>query len=127
MLTRLLSPRGYETLLLRGQEGLDEGSMDYLAEQVGVRPVPLPLLRREPGVDDFRVLGSLVRVLARFRPDVLHTHAAKAGTVGRLAALMAPVGRPKVTVHTFHGHSLEGYFSRISANFFLSIERFLAQ
>jgi glycosyltransferase involved in cell wall biosynthesis len=60
-----------------------------------------------------------------FRPDIVHTHAAKAGTLGRLAALLSR-SRP-VTVHTFHGHVLEGYFSKRQASLFRAIERWLAK
>ena len=126
MLTHLLGQRGYETVLVRGREGELEGSMEYLAREHGVQPVDIPELRRDPGLGDLKVVRKLIALFRSFRPDILHTHAAKAGTVGRLAALIAPVGRPRVTVHTFHGHSLEGYFSRASAGLFLLIERFLA-
>ena len=126
-LSNLLTKRGYETVLVRGREGPLEGSMEYLARQYAVKPLDLPELRREPGIEDFKVVRKLLALFRDFRPDILHTHAAKAGTVGRVAAMFAPVGRPRVTVHTFHGHSLEGYFSRFSANLFLLIERFLAR
>ena len=68
-----------------------------------------------------------MRTLRRFAPDVLHTHAAKAGTLGRFAALACGRARPRVIVHTFHGHSLSGYFSSRQDALFLRIERFLAR
>jgi glycosyltransferase involved in cell wall biosynthesis len=82
---------------------------------------------RELGPGDVLAFVRLVRELRRFRPDVVHTHAAKAGALGRLAALVPGKGRPRVTVHTFHGHSLTGYFSPRRAALFRRIERFLAR
>jgi glycosyltransferase involved in cell wall biosynthesis len=127
-LTQCLEPFGYDTTLLRGREDPDEGNMDYLAQELGVQPVLIPSLRRDPGRDDLRALAELVRHLRRARPHIVHTHAAKAGTLGRLAAVLAfrPARRP-VLVHTFHGHSLSGYFSARRNAVFASIERFLAR
>lgn len=126
-LTRLLEPRGYATTLVRGTEHPSEGSMDDLAEQLGVEPVHVPSLQRNPGLHDLRALIALFLVIARERPEIVHTHAAKAGTLGRLAALAAPGRSRRVLVHTFHGHSLSGYFSSRTTRAFLAIERFLAR
>ncbi len=101
--------------------------MDGLAREMGVRPLRIPRMRREVGLRDAVAFAHLVRTLRRFRPDVVHTHAAKAGTLGRLAALACGGARPRVMVHTFHGHSLSGYFSSPTAAMFLRIERFLAR
>lgn len=125
-LTRLLESLGYATTLLRGRESAEEGSMDYLAERVGVRPALISALRRDPSPRDVAALLALVRAIRRIRPALVHTHAAKGGTLGRLAALIAG-GRRPVLVHTFHGHSLSGYFSSRTARFYLWIERFLAR
>jgi glycosyltransferase involved in cell wall biosynthesis len=125
-MTKLLEMRGYHTTLVRGTEAPDEGSMDDLAEQLGVHPLCVPTLRRDPGAHDLRALVRLVRIIVRERPDIIHTHAAKAGTLGRLAALLA-LGRRPVLVHTFHGHSLSGYFSPRTARVYRAIERFLAR
>ena len=126
-LTERLEPLGYETLLIRGSEALHEGSMDHLAVELGVRPLRIARMGRELGAGDLTAFVQLARELRRFRPDVVHTHAAKAGTLGRLAAMVPGRGRPRVTVHTFHGHSLTGYFSPRKAALFLRIERFLAK
>jgi glycosyltransferase involved in cell wall biosynthesis len=126
-LTRLLSERGYETTLIRGTEEASEGTMDYLAEQLDVRPLRVPSLRRKVGWHDVRALVALSLIIARVRPDIVHTHAAKAGTLGRLAARVAPGRSDRVLVHTFHGHSLSGYFSPSATRAFLAIERFLAR
>lgn len=125
-LTQRLAPLGYETLLIRGSEAPSEGSMDYLAEELGVRPLLIATMHRDLGPRDLFAFVRLIRELRRFRPDLVHTHAAKAGTLGRLAALVPGKGRPRATVHTFHGHSLTGYFSRPRAAFFRGVEGFLA-
>jgi len=127
-MTRLLEPLGYETLLIRGREAGHEGSMDHLADELGVVPVCIARMRREVGLRDVLAFVQLVRTLRRFRPDLVHTHAAKAGTLGRFAALACGRRRrPRVIVHTFHGHSLSGYFSSRQDAVFLRIERFLAR
>ena len=126
-MTKLLEPLGYESLLIRGSEASHEGSLDDLAQELGVQPLRVAAMRREVGWRDLVAFAGLVRALWRFRPDVVHTHAAKAGTLGRLAALVPGPGRPRVIVHTFHGHSLSGYFSPGRAKVFLTIERFLAR
>lgn len=117
---------GYQTTLIRGAEGQREGSMDDLALALGVRPRRIASLRRELGPWDIRALIEIWRLMRRTRPDIVHTHAAKAGTLGRLAALAA-TWPPPVTVHTFHGHVLEGYFSGPRARIFRLVERFLAK
>lgn len=127
-LTKELEPLGYHTTLIRGREDSAEGNMDYLAERIGVHPVLIRSLRRSLGRHDLRALPALVAILRMEQPRIIHTHAAKAGALGRLAALLAFRGRRRpVLVHTFHGHSLTGYFSSGSNAAFLRIERFLAQ
>jgi glycosyltransferase involved in cell wall biosynthesis len=126
-LTRRLEPRGYRTTLVRGTEDASEGSMDYLADELGVHPVRVGTLRRDPGAHDVRALLELMRIVRRERPQVVHTHAAKAGTLGRIAAILVPSRRRPVLVHTFHGHSLSGYFSSRRERLFLAVERALAK
>jgi glycosyltransferase involved in cell wall biosynthesis len=126
-LTDQLTKQGYRTTLVRGSESAREGSMDYLAHRLGVRPVLIPSLKRDPGWEDLRALGALIRLLRRARPQVVHTHAAKAGTLGRIASIIASWGRPRpIRIHTFHGHSLTGYFSERTAARYRVIERVLA-
>ena len=78
---------------------------------------------------DLVALWQLVWLIRRDRPKIVHTHAAKAGTLGRIAALIAFPRRSQrpIVIHTFHGHSLSGYFSAPATNLFLAIERFLAR
>jgi|SRR5579862_8405783 len=128
-LTRLLEPLGYRTRLIRGREGPDEGNMDYLAGELEVTPTLLKDMRRNPGPRDLMALARLVWFLRTDRPQIVHTHAAKAGTLGRVAALVAFPRRSQrpTLIHTFHGHSLTGYFSGRTARVFLAIERWLAR
>jgi glycosyltransferase involved in cell wall biosynthesis len=126
-LTRELPRYGFDTRLLRGSESPDEGSMDSLAADLGICSVTIPSMRREVGPGDLSALLQLVGELRRYRPHIVHTEAAKAGALGRAATMLAfPLHRPAI-VHTFHGHSLEGYFHPHWARIFLAIERFLAR
>ena len=126
-LTKLLEPRGYRTLLIRGSEESHEGSLDDLAARYVVQPKLIAGLRRELHPADFKALPELVHTLRVFRPHIVHTHLAKAGTLGRIAALLARSRHPPILVHTFHGHSLEGYFSPRKAAVFRGIERALSR
>jgi glycosyltransferase involved in cell wall biosynthesis len=126
-LSRLLDERGYETRLIRGRAGPREGSMDALAKEYCVTPIDLPTLRRAIGLADVAALIFLFRQIREWQPQVLHTHTAKAGALGRIAALLAGRNRPPVIVHTFHGHVLTGYFSRPVSVAFTLIERILAR
>src|SRR4051795_692200 len=126
-LTALMQDRGYATRLVRGSESADEGTMDDLADRLDVQPTLVASMRRDPGPADARALAELVRIARRDRPALVHTHAAKGGTLGRVAVMLAyPRKRPAV-VHTFHGHSLTGYFSSRTARLYTRIERFLAR
>jgi glycosyltransferase involved in cell wall biosynthesis len=127
-LSRELDQRGYETTLVAGRVGAGEGSMEYVADELGVKPVYIDDLRRELSfASDALAVRRIVQLIRRLRPAVLHTHTAKAGAVGRIAALLAGSARPPVVVHTFHGHVLRGYFSPARARAFQHIERMLAR
>ncbi|MGH3828517.1 MAG: glycosyltransferase, partial [Pseudonocardiaceae bacterium] len=127
-LTRELERHGFRTRLIRGSEDPAEGNMDYLATELGVRPTLVASLRRDPGLGDLRALAALVRLLRSDRPAIVHTHAAKGGTLGRIATLIAfPRRRTRpVLIHTYHGHSLTGYFSGRTAGFYRLVEKLLA-
>lgn len=126
-LTQGLAQRGYATVLMRGREGPQEGTMDHLADDLGVVPLRLDSLRRAFGAHDLRALIQTARLLARVRPAILHTHAAKAGAIGRAAALLLGPAGPPIRIHTFHGHVLTGYFGRRRSAAFVGIERILAR
>lgn len=125
LLTRHFQSSDWQSLLVTGTHGANEGDMSYLTAQYGVKPLIMPDLGREISpLKDLRILISLLRLLRRERPDIVHTHTAKAGTLGRLAALLTRVPR---VYHTFHGHVFSGYFSPLKTRLFIGIERFLAR
>ncbi|MBK8023545.1 MAG: glycosyltransferase [Chloroflexi bacterium] len=125
LLTHRLAPPAYESLLVAGQVSADEGDMSYYAESLGVQPTIIPALGRSlHPLRDLQVIWRLVRLMRQFNPDVVHTHTAKAGFVGRVAAWLAGV---PVIVHTFHGHVFRGYFSPTMTRVFLTLERLTAR
>jgi glycosyltransferase involved in cell wall biosynthesis len=127
-LTAGLRDRGYDTTLVAGSLARGEDSMDFVAEQLGVRVEHVAELRRDISVvHDLRAVLSLARLIRRERPTILHTHTAKAGAVGRIAALLAGDARPPIVVHTFHGHVLRGYFGPVRTYGFRLLERWLAR
>jgi glycosyltransferase involved in cell wall biosynthesis len=123
-LARHLDPSRFEQRLLVGSVGPDEADyLDLRAPDVDV--VRVPGLGRAPSpVDDARALAALVAEVRRFRPHIVHTHTAKAGVLGRTAAV---VGRAPLRVHTFHGHLLAGYFSPRRTAGVVAVERTLAR
>jgi glycosyltransferase involved in cell wall biosynthesis len=126
-LTAGLRERGYDTTLVAGSLARGEDSMAFVADARDVQIVRIDQLGRE--ISPLRDLVATVRLawlIRRERPDILHTHTAKAGTVGRVAALLAGRRRPRIVVHTFHGHVLRGYFGPVRSWFFLLLERWLA-
>jgi len=127
-LTAGLEQRGYRTTLVAGTLARGEGSMAFVADELGVPVRTIDQLHREisPLRDAVAVL-RLARIIRQERPHILHTHTAKAGAIGRLAALLSGGARPPVVVHTFHGHVLRGYFGPARAAGFRLLERWLAR
>lgn len=124
LLTQRLDASRYESLLVSGVAAPEEGDMTMLRPLDGVSPLTLPELGRAISpVPDLAALVRLVRLLGRFRPHIVHTHMAKAGLIGRVAARLAGV---PVVVHTFHGNVLRGYFGSARSRLFLQLERGLA-
>jgi glycosyltransferase involved in cell wall biosynthesis len=127
-LTSELDKIGYETTLVTGTVGNDEGSMEYVMRERGIEPVYLPGLKREISpIADAHAARVLAKMIRELKPDVLHTHTAKAGAVGRAAARLAGADRPRAVVHTFHGHVLSGYFGGATTAAFRKVERALAR
>lgn len=123
---RRFHPDRYETLLVHGSLAPGEESLAELAEEEGATMRFLPELQQpvQP-LRDARALAKLARLARSFKPHVVHTHTAKAGFLGRQAALAVPP-RPAI-VHTYHGHVLEGYFGTAKSRLYLEMERALAR
>jgi glycosyltransferase involved in cell wall biosynthesis len=128
-LTAGLAKEGVETTLVTGTIAPGEGDMSWFAREAGVAPVVLPRMSRALGPADVGVAWQLYRLMRRLRPDVVHTHKAKAGAVGRAAALLYrwTTRRRVAIVHTFHGHVFHGYYGRLASRAFVWIERTLAR
>lgn len=123
-LTRYL-PGEFETLLVGGaQEQSEEGS-GHILKSMGVEPMILPEMQREVAPwRDRSAYRRIKQLIKEFKPDIVHTHAAKAGAVGRMAASELGV---KAIVHTFHGHVFHSYFGAVRTAMYKNIERFLAK
>ena len=126
---------GVESELIAGTVPPGEDDMSYFAAAQGVAPIILPEMSREVSPKDAFAIWKLYRLFRRLRPDIIHTHTAKAGTVGRVAGLLyrwltpsALAGRPRPCrfVHTYHGHIFHSYYGRLKTRIFLTIERVLA-
>ena len=134
-LTAGLNDNEFRSALIAGSVPAGEGDMAYFAEENGVRPMFIAEMSRELSLRDIVSLFKVYREIKRFRPDVIHTHTAKAGTIGRTAAFFYRwftagvfVGRPRRirVFHTFHGHVFHSYYGRWKTALFILIERFLA-
>ncbi|RPI53692.1 MAG: glycosyltransferase [Acidobacteria bacterium] len=131
-LSRELTADGFETCLIHGHLADGEGDMTQLLSLGPTQTVYIDeLVRPVSPLRDLRALWSIYRALLRWKPDIVHTHLAKAGTLGRLASIAynwTPGRRRRARlVHTYHGHVFEGYFNAVSTRVFLVIERWLAK
>lgn len=131
-LSRELRSMGFDSYLIHGQLSAGEGDMTTLLPTGDTATLYLDDLRRPISpIHDLRAWWRTYRTLCRLKPDIVHTHTAKAGAVGRLAAVAynKTVGakRPARLVHTYHGHVFEGYFGSPSTRVFLSVERWLGR
>lgn len=119
-----LVARGHEVRIFAGRSEPGEGDLFEVLEARGLDVVRVPSLARGLGLKDLWAGGALRRALGEWQPDLLHTHASKAGTLGRRA--VARQGGVR-TVHTFHGHVLEGYFPPRVSKLLVEHERRLAR
>ena len=135
-LTKGLAAPEYQSLLVAGTVPPEEDDMGYFATDMGVAPIFIPQMSREISLKDGLTILKLFKLFQRERPDIVHTHTAKAGTVGRLAGLLyrwlTPgllLGRPRrcAFIHTYHGHIFHSYYGPLKTRLFLLVEKTLAR
>ena len=118
-------PEEYETLLIGGMPEENEANSLYIAEKYGISPVLISEMQREPNLmNDNSALKKIKEIIRTFQPDIVHTHASKAGALGRKAAFDCGV---PIVIHTFHGHIFHSYFSWWKTSLYQLIERRLSK
>ena len=118
-------PSEFETLLVGDEKDDSEDSSEFIVKNLGLDPIIIPEMKREIDLkNDFEAYRKMVNIIREFKPDIVHTHASKAGTIGRLAAANMKV--PAI-VHTFHGHVFHSYFGKMKTVMYKNIERNLAR
>ena len=124
LLTAGLDKNKYDSTLVYGGIEEGEGDMSGLAKAGGIKYIFIPEMSRSINpLGDLKAFLKIFSIIRKDRPQIVHTHTAKAGTLGRLAAIMAGV---PIKIHTFHGHIFYGYFNKILTNYFMLVERALA-
>lgn len=135
-LTQAMQTDEFNSVLISGTVPDGEEDMSYFADQHEVAPVYIPEMSRELSPKDIISMWKIYRWLVKEKPDIIDTHTAKAGTVGRVAGFFyrwltfgTLIGRPRRVrfVHTYHGHVFHSYYGKLKTNFFLLIERMLAR
>ncbi|MFA6923647.1 MAG: glycosyltransferase [Bacteroidales bacterium] len=123
-LTKYLEPE-FETMLIGGDNDETEENSEYIVRSLGIIPFTIPEMKRSINpYYDIIAYRKIRDIIKRFRPHIVHTHASKAGALGRRAASYMKV---PVIIHTFHGHVFDAYFSSIKSSFYVNIERQLAK
>lgn len=123
-LTKYMAPE-FETLLVIGGKDEQEQDATHFTEQLNLKPYEIPSMKRSISlIEDYKAYNEIKKIIKDFKPDIVHSHAAKSGALGRLAAHACNV---PVIVHTFHGHVFHSYFNKFKTNLFIQIERYLAK
>ncbi len=124
LLAAHLNKEAFDVTLIKGSEAADEGNLENLLIQKQVTPLLVRRLKREMAFwDDLAAFVELYRRMRQERPDIVHTHSAKAGALGRVAAKLAGV---PIIIHTFHGHLFRGYFGALRTKLVILTERVLS-
>jgi glycosyltransferase involved in cell wall biosynthesis len=123
-LTKYMEP-DFETMLVVGEKEAHEKDAGYFTDQLGIQPVYVPEMSRSISpFKDYGAYQKIKKIIRDFKPDIVHTHAAKPGAIGRMAAAAMKV---PVIVHTYHGHVFHSYFSSAKTKAFINIERYLGK
>ncbi|MDR2835376.1 MAG: glycosyltransferase [Bacteroidales bacterium] len=123
-LTKYMSPE-FETLLIGGKNEKSEKNSEYIVENLDIHPTIIPEMQREISlINDYKAYLKIKKIIKEYKPDIVHTHASKAGMLGRYAAYRCKV---PIIIHTFHGHVFYQYFNKYQTLFFKKTERFLAK
>jgi glycosyltransferase involved in cell wall biosynthesis len=123
-LSKYLEPE-FETLLIGGTKYEEEESSEFILEKLGVKPVIIPEMQRKITLTgDIKAYKRIKKIIKEYKPDIVHTHAAKAGALGRYAAFKCGV---PIIIHTFHGHVFHSYFGKSETTFYKNAERQLSK
>ncbi len=123
-LTKYMAPE-FETMLVVGEREDHEKDASFVTDALGIQPVFIPEMGRS--VDprkDFIAYKKMKKLIAEFKPDIVHSHSAKPGAIGRMAAKAMKV---PIIVHTYHGHVFHSYFHPLKTKIFINIERKLGK
>lgn len=123
-LSKYMAPE-FDTLLIGGKNGNHEGSSDFILKNLGLHSILIPEMQREINYrNDYLAYQKIKNIIKRWQPDIVHTHATKAGVLGRLAASRMNI---PVIVHTYHGHIYHSYFNKARTAIYKKIDRNLAK
>jgi len=119
----------FETCVVTGHIVKGEGDMSWYAKKANVDLRVIPEFSREISIKDFIVLYKMITFLCYYKPQVVHTHKAKAGAIGRLAVYVYRIltGKQCKVIHTYHGHIFHSYYNRYKTKLFVIIERVFAK
>jgi len=122
-LSKFLSPE-FETLLAGGVKDESEASSEHIPREYGLKPLIIENMKRSINpANDIIAYNNIKKIIKEYKPHIVHTHASKAGSLGRMAAISCKV---PIIIHTFHGHVFHSYFNTIQTSVYKNIEKYLA-